>query len=165
VNIAGIINFPPLMETVFDLPFALALFTQAIAWIYIYLVLRQFDTKKLILPFIIATLAFTILFYFSPAWHVSKFSAEGLYNIIDTVIEAFLFVFLLLAIYHAENYHIKFIALGYLIVIVSDFMIRCLEVYNLLIPGTSLETTWVLGLLLFAVGLARLRKQQNIQLT
>lgn len=168
LNIMGIDTFPSLVETVFDLPFAAFLLLQTFAWFLIFKKVyhkSKYHLKGLILlPFLISGITVLLTFFLMPAWKVNFSSTEGIYNIIDTLLEVISFALVIICLFSARDKKITLLASGYLIVIASDFVIRFAEVEKVLFPGSPIETTWVLGLLLFAIGLANIKKQSYFNL-
>lgn len=137
----------------FEIPFILFLFFQALAWRHIFFM----DTEKAherqhYLPYI--TLAFLIFFVFVCIfpWKISYFSKLGIYQLIDTFLEGIGFVLAALCLARSQNNPVRFLSIGYLLIISSDLLIRH-EVISGLIPSFSpFETTWSLGLLLMCLG-------------
>ena len=157
LNILGINQFSPFIETVFDLPFALFLLFQAIGWFLIFNIIYHKNKPYLhgisMLPFIASGLIILLSFFLLPDWQVQLISMQGVYNITDTLLEVVAFPFVVIALFSAKDKRIALLASGFLIIIASDFIIRFAEVESMLLPGSILETTWVLGLLMFTAGL------------
>jgi len=157
LNILNANAFNPLIETIFDIPFALFLFFQLIAWVKLFQVMHTNQPicikQNCYLPFAFSILIILLSFFLLPSWKINRLSVEGFFNILDTLLEVSAFSLLVICLFSAKDKIITLLSSGFLIVIASDFVIRYTEVEQKLFPGSPLETTWVLGLLLFSLGL------------
>jgi hypothetical protein len=165
LNIFGIVSFSVMVETIFDLPFTGFLLLQTISWALIFKVTYSENALKLkkliLLPFLLSGAVILLTFFFLPSWKVSPLSIEGIYNITDTFLEVASFGFVVISLFSAKNKNLALLASGYLIIIASDFIIRFAEIEKVLFPGSALETTWVLGLILFFAGLYKIKNLDN----
>lgn len=147
------VNYFNKANSFFEIPFILFLFFQAFAWKQIFFM----DTEKIqgrqhYLPYItLATLIFFVFVCIFP-WKISYFSKLGIYQLIDTFLEGIGFVLAALCLARSQKNPVRFLSIGYLLIISSDLLIRH-DVISGLIPSFSpFETTWSLGLLLICVG-------------
>lgn len=168
LNIFGIRSFSFFIESIFDLPFTAFLLLQTIVWGLIFKVLFQKNNqnfnKLIFLPFLLSGVIIFLTFLLLPSWEVSPLSAEGLYNILDTTLEVISFGFVVIILFSAKGRSLALLASGYLIIIASDFIIRFAEVENVLFPGSALETTWALGLLIFLFGLINIKNSNQFNI-
>lgn len=168
LNILGIRNFSLKLESSFDLPFTAFLLLQSIAWSLVFKIIYNESKQHLkiliALPFFLSGAVILLTFLFLPTWQVNPLSVEGIYNISDTLLEVISFGFVVICLFSARDKNITLLASGYLIIIASDFIIRFAEVEKVLFPGSALETTWILGLMLFASGLYKINISNNINI-
>jgi len=141
-------------DSLFDIPFTVFLFFFMIAWFSMFM--REGDIKAggsgNYIPYVLASVIIFVAFVFGVNWKVKYSSAIGLYQIIDTLFEVIGFLFASFCFVRAKKLWIKYISVGYLIIIGSDFIIRYSVVKNNIITINPLETTWVLGLSLVVLG-------------
>lgn len=152
LNILGIDIFHPLVESLFDIPFLLFLTLQLLGWAIIF---RGIERKNILtnLPFIYSCFMIIAAFVLFPTWKINFLSVEGVFNLADTVLEAITFAFVINILFVAKDRRLLLLCFGYLILIASDFSIRFAEVGDHLFAGSTMEATWVLGLMLTALGL------------
>jgi len=142
------------VDSLFDIPFAVFLLLYMLAWCSMFMKMGNSKTGKSVnyLPYILASIIIFVAFVFGISWKVKYSSVIGVYQIIDTLFEAIGFLFASFCFVLAKKLWIKYISVGYLIVIGSDFIIRYSVVKNNIITINPLETTWVLGLSLVILG-------------
>ena len=80
--------------------------------------------KKFYLPNIVLSILLLIIFIFGIPWKIDYFSVVGLFQSLDTFIEASSFALATICLARSKNKVLHFIAIGYLIIISSDFVIR-----------------------------------------
>ena len=139
----------------FEIPFALFLLLQLIVMAYTILLNKKSGTRRktLYIPNIILSLLMFMMFMFGVPWKVSYFSAVGLFQLVDTIFEAVGFTLATICLARAKSQLIRFITIGYLIIVSSDFIIRYYIVSGSIPYLSPFEITWVLGLLIICTGL------------
>lgn len=144
-----------LIISLFDIPFALFLFFQLLAWGLIFCAHKEktINEKKMsYLPYMMVSFLMFIMFLFGVQWRIQYFSVLGFFQVLDTVLEVVGFSLVTIYLARAKVLQVRFVALGYLLIVSSDFIIR----YNIVsgfIPSLSpFEATWMLGLLLICLG-------------
>lgn len=150
-------HFSPKVEAMFDIPFLVFLIFQAIAWCVVVIMIQHKNRKVMgigaYIPLIISSIIIFITFVLLPGWRVHFSSIEGIFNIADTLIEIVAFIFAGIALFASEDRELGFLTSGFLLIIASDFFIRFAEVENSLFPSNWFESMWVLGLIVFVLGL------------
>ena len=163
VNIISV-NLTRLTDSLFDIPFAVFLFLQAIAWFMLFNSVEQFKKTNFFcyVPYLIAATIIFGVFVFGFKWKVNYFSLMGGYQLIDTLLEAIGFIFASFCLSRAKELWVKYLSIGYLFIIGSDFVIRYSVIQKNIIPGNLMETFWVLGLMLIVLGFFYPESKQNI---
>jgi len=153
-----------IIVTLFDVPFAVFLLLQLIVWANLILINRNPVTngrKTFYIPNIILSVLMFIMFMFGIPWKINYFSAIGLFQSIDTIFEVCGFALATICLARAKGKLIKFLTIGYLIVVSSDFIIRYYVVSGSIPYLSPFESTWVLGLLIIFVGCSLSLNQKN----
>jgi hypothetical protein len=154
VNISQIERVSVWVDSVWDIPFLGFLFLQALVWCLLFF--NDFEIKEtgllIYIPYTLVGLIIFFSFMFALSWQINYFSILGLYQIMDTVLEVFGFIFASFCLIRSSNACIKYLSTGYLLIISSDLIIRSSVVTLTLKPGNLLEATWVFGLLLVIMG-------------
>lgn len=141
--------------TLFDVPFALFLFLQLTVWANLIIINKNSVANKRMtfyVPNIILSLLMFTMFMFGIPWKIDYFSTIGLFQSIDTILEVIGFALATICLARAKGQLIKFLTIGYLIVVSSDFIIRYYVVSGSIPYLSPFESTWVLGLLIICVG-------------
>ncbi|HZW61794.1 MAG TPA: HAMP domain-containing sensor histidine kinase [Candidatus Babeliales bacterium] len=144
-----------IIVTLFDVPFALFLFLQLVVWANLILLNKNIVTngkKTFYIPNIILSALMFIMFMFGIPWKINYLSAIGLFQSIDTILEVSGFALATICLARAKGQLIRFLTIGYLIVVSSDFIIRYYVVSGSIPYLSPFESTWVLGLLIICVG-------------
>src|SRR3990167_4349390 len=142
-----------LIVTLFDVPFALFLLLQLIVWAYLILLNQNVVSKKTFyIPNVILSTLLFVMFMFGIPWKINYFSAIGLFQSIDTILEVSGFALATICLARSKGQLIRFLTIGYLIVVSSDFIIRYYVVSGSIPYLSPFESTWVLGLLIICVG-------------
>lgn len=92
------------------------------------------------------------MFIFGVKWEIEYFSVKGAFQTIDTVLEVIGFSMATLCLSRAQNFLVRFTSIGYLLVVASDFIIRYHVISGEVPYLSSLESIWVLGLILMSMG-------------
>lgn len=162
VNILGITNFTNIIDSIFDVPFLIFLFLLLFVLIVVFLKAQLSKDKMTVfmayLPMTIIALIILAAFFFSINWGVYSFSLISVYIIIETVLQAISFVFALLCLSITVNKPIRYILVGYLVIIASDFLIHSYVLSNTLKPRSFLDAVWSLGSVLILFGFYGLLK-------
>ncbi len=164
LNLTNIKYIDPSLFSLFDFPFLSFLFFQIIAWIWIITLNsgEKIKTKKFFhVPYVIVSLLLFVIFMFGVSWKIEYFSQIGIFQIIDTALEVIGFALVTICLARAKSKLVRFVGTGYLIVVSSDFIIRYQVVSGRIPYLSSLETTWVLGLLLICLGMYRTKRSNK----
>jgi signal transduction histidine kinase len=142
------------MDALFDVPFALSLLFYTIAWGSLFFNAGSGAIKeaKNYIPYVLASIVIFFTFVFGINWKIEYFSLIGWCQIIDTFLEALGFLFASFCFVRAKKIWVKYISVGYLLVIGADFVIRYGVIENNIVLDNPLETMWVLGLILMTLG-------------
>lgn len=140
--------------SLFDVPFALFLLFQLIAWGWILFANKEMRTKtgKSTKPYAIVSILMFAMFMFGIPWKIEHFSTLGIFQSIDTALEVTGFYLATICLARAKTRLIRFTAIGYLLIVSSDFVIRYHVVSGIIPYLSPLESTWVLGILLICLG-------------
>ncbi len=153
-----------IIATLFDLPFALFLFLQLLVWTYLLKLNKNvvsYGKKILYIPNIVLSSLLFLLFTFGISWKIDYFSAIGLFQLIDTILEVSGFALATICLARSKGLLIRFLTIGYLIVVSSDFIIRYYVVSGIIPYLSPFESTWVLGLLIICLGYYLSLKNNN----
>lgn len=157
LNIQNKIQFHYFMENLFEIPFLLFLTLQLTAWFRMFLLMKNkeapYSKTIFYIQFAIGCLVMFCIIIFVPLWQVKYTPATGFYMLTNTLIELLAFVFVTFSLGSSTNKNMRLIAIGFLTIMASDFIIRFNEVANNLYPGSPFEVIWILGLMLTACGL------------
>ncbi|MBN2689295.1 MAG: hypothetical protein JXR42_01645 [Gammaproteobacteria bacterium] len=155
LNIHRITAFGIATDSLWDVPFAIFLTLQALAWGVLFFQNSKIMAKKfsVYIPYLIVGVTIFCIFTYGINWKINQLSTLGWYENIDTMMEALGFIFASFCLIQSRENGIKYLATGYLLVISSDFIIRYSVVTASLQPGNPMETTWTLGLLIMILGL------------
>lgn len=145
----------PIVVSLFDVPFGLFLLLQLIAWGWIIFLNKEEETKSdksSHIPYVIVSILMFIMFMFGVRWKIEHFSLLGIFQVLDTTLEVMGFALATICLARAKTQIIRYSTIGYLLIVSSDFIIRYHVVTGLIPYLSSLEATWVLGLLLICLG-------------
>lgn len=155
-----------IVDSLYDIPFIFFLFFQVAAW---FIVLK--NTKKILLspkkfilfhmPYIIMSILILSIFLFGIHWKVQYLTVTGVYQVIDTFLEAIGFCLATICITRSKSNFLKLLGIGYLVIISSDFIIRSEVINNVIIVDNFFESTWILGLLISMVSFIAFYKEEK----
>lgn len=158
----------PTNDVLFDTPFLFYLLFNASAW---YILGKgnedEFEsrlTNVTFLPYITVSITIFTLFVFGANWKINYFSVIGVYQILDTMLEALVFSFVSFCLIRAKELWLKSMAVGTLIIISSDFIIRSSVVENSIKTVSPIEIMWMFGLVLIILSFF-LKKVMEIQIS
>jgi len=117
--------------------------------------------KSTYTPYAIVSILMFTMFMFGIPWKIEHFSALGIFQAIDTTLEVIGFSLATICLARAKSQLIRFSAIGYLLIVSSDFVIRYHVVSGLIPYLSPLEATWVLGILLICLGLFLIRNNEK----
>lgn len=150
LNVQYFINF----NSFFEIPFLLFLIFQLLAWAAIFFSKNQGDNKmSLFLPYLSLSILIFLMFIFGIPWKINYLSLLGIYQLLDTVFEVAGFTLATACLARTQNIEVYSTAIGYLIIISSDILIRHNVVSGTIPVLNPFETTWILGLLSMISGL------------
>jgi signal transduction histidine kinase len=155
LNLYGFKYENPTLDTLFDIPFAVFLFFQLVVWGSLLLINVKKENDKInifhITNIVLAGLLFTI-FMFGIPWKIKYFSVVGIFQTIDTILEVCGFSLATMCLARSRSQLVRFLTIGYLIIISSDFIIRYSVVSGLIPYLSPFESTWILGMLMICIG-------------
>lgn len=161
LNIRGMNSYGILIDSIFDIPFILFLLLQSIAWIIVSVKNKTTLSISYYLPSIFISSIMLSIFIFIIPWKINHFSILGLYQSIDTILEAIGFAAAIVCLSRSKNIAIFNISIGYMLIISSDLMIRSGVIQNDVKLLSPLETTWTLGLILMCSGFFLFQKEKQ----
>lgn len=156
----------PIVVSLFDVPFAIFLLFQVITWAWILFANKEVSlkaSKSSYIPYVIVSLLMFIMFMFGISWRIKYFSLVGLFQLIDTFFEVIGFALATICLARGKTRFIRFTTIGYLLIISSNFIIRYHVVSGIVPYLSSLEATWILGLLLMCLGFFLDRDNRDIK--
>lgn len=153
------------IDSLFDVPFAVFLFFYMLGWFSIFIKEKDVKMRKIesYIPYVLASAIIFVVFVFGVNWKVRYSSMIGFYQIADTLFEVIGFLFASFCYIGAKKLWIKYISIGYLVVIGSDLIIRYSVVKNSIISIHPLEATWVFGLLMIVLGFFFLKEGEKME--
>lgn len=155
LNIQQLSTITNFQDSLFDIPFIFFLFFQNCAWGIIFFK-RTTKWKPIsffnYIPYIIVAWIVFFGFVYGIHWKIQYFSILGIYQIVDTLLEVAGFLLAAFCLARAATHWLKYVAVGYLLIVATDFLIRYNVVEQLRLNFNPFETTWVLGLLFIAGG-------------
>ena len=143
------------MMLFFEIPFSAFLFFQQMAFGYIITFNNDTVTSKIkvaYMPYITASFLIFIAFMFGVSWKINYFSFVGFFQFIDTIFEAVGFTWAIICLARANTWTIRFIAVGYLLIVSSDLIIRYHVISGVISYLNIFELLWILGLLSMCIG-------------
>ena len=155
LNIYNFSYINPFIASLFDVPFAIFLFLQLVGWLKIFLADKKVISGKnniSLLPYIIISSMLFLMFMFVINWQIEYSSMIGLFQAVDTMLEVLGFALVTSCLARERSDFVCYSALGYLLIVSSDFIIRYHVVSGMIPYLSSLEMVWILGLALFCVG-------------
>lgn len=163
VNILGITNYSGILASLFDIPFIGFLISQFLIWFFIFLKTKPIQNKhnffaSYLSIFIIILIVFTIFFLANLTWKVPVFSLLGLYRLLQAVFQVTGFLFALLCLAIAIDKQIRFLSIGYLIIISCSFFAQLSHLTQSMLPASMVEVIWSLGLLSIIFGLINMKR-------
>lgn len=161
-NIYGISNPSILISSLYEVPLLLFLFLQTSVWYIFFKEINKKNRHKLqthkfiYIPFIASSLLVIAIFLYFADWKIARTSAEGLYQLADVFIEALGFSLVSIFLGASKNKYISSIAIGFLIIVCANYMIRLPVVALATSQNSPYEFTWIIGQLFIFYGLSKL---------
>ncbi len=162
-NVLNVSNPSLLLSSAFEIPFLSFLCLQAWVWWQLFSEANSNskpDKKPMLVygSFIASLLLMIVTFVYFADWKIDRFSGEGLYQLADVLAEAAGFALVSIYLGTSRNKYFSCIAIGFLIIVCSNYMIR-LPVISLGSKQNSpFEFTWILGQLLVFYGHTRFKQ-------
>lgn len=153
MNIINVAYFNE-VNSFFEIPFIFFLLFQVIAWGVIFFIDDAGHNEKryAYFPYLTVSIFIFFTFVYIVPWKIHYLSKLGLYQLVDTVLEVTGFSLSALCLTRSKDNPIRFLSMGYLLIISSDLLIRY-DVVSGIIPVLNIfETTWIFGLLFMASG-------------
>lgn len=165
-NILGICNPSIFLSSLYEVPLLLFLCLQGWFWWELFFGTNTDKERKKIplltyVPFIISSLIIITIFIYSADWKINRLSSEGLYQFADIVIEAADFALVSICLVTSGNKNLSCIAIGFLIIVCSNYMIRLPVVALATAQNSPFEFTWITGQLLVFYGLSNFKKEST----
>lgn len=153
-----------LIESLFDIPFAIFLFCQMTIWAYI--LMKDQDNKQKVskwfyLSYVIISICLFTIFMFAIDWKIKFTSMIGMFQLIDTVLEVIGFTLAAICLARASTLFVRYLSVGYLLVVASDFIIRYHVISKTIPYLSSLEMVWMLGILIICIGQLSALKEKD----
>jgi len=145
----------PVINLFFEIPFALFLLVQFDGWLSILFLNQNANDKNktfTYLPYAILFIITVDIFIFCVRMKIDYHSLMGIFQIIDSTLEVAGFALATICLTRASTSLIRFMGIGYLMIVSSDFIIRYYVISGLIPYLNSFEITRVLGLLLICIG-------------
>lgn len=157
------VSLTPFVDTLFDIPFAIFLFFMMTAWAYLFSMSEKGKKYKALhyAPYFLSAAVIFSAFMFGIHWKINYFSTIGSYQVIDTVFEAIGFLFASFCLIRAKESWVRFLAVGYLLVMLADILIRYTVVVSSVQIVNPFECLWILGLAFVATSFFLLKKQKG----
>lgn len=150
--------------SLFDFPFAFFLIFQVLAWGWIVFFNQENKYWKNIwqyFPYVLTSVLIFLMFTFLIPWRLEYFSLVGSFQSLDTFLEVVGFALVATALARARTPMLRYFAVGYLLIISSDLIIRYHVIGGLTPYLSSFEPTWVLGLFFWVLGVFTSNHQDN----
>ena len=157
VNIYGITSFSNALNSFINIPFIVFLILQLIIWSSFFtraiVEQKNKNTFLLSIPIVVTTLIVFVMFLRGNSIDDAQlFSLLGLYTILEIVLQLLNFIFVTLTLCVTQDKPIRFVGIGFLLIIGSASIEQLNTVMRILKPISVIETLWVLGLLFMAFG-------------
>lgn len=157
VDVLGTTRFTNVVNFAIYVPFLGFLVLQTMIWAIIFLKAKPTKNKKIIfvsyLPIAITVLAIFVIFLLGRLiWKMQAFSFLGLYTTLDAVLQMLSFAFAVLCLSVAANKQIRYISVGYLVIVSCAFIVQLNTLAQALEPRAFIEPMWSLGVLLMVLG-------------
>ncbi|MBL4648068.1 MAG: hypothetical protein JKY13_03850, partial [Gammaproteobacteria bacterium] len=147
-----------------DAPFTIFLLIQTVFWIVLFIKSGVSSKNSFFhyLSFSLAGAIIFVVFIFGIRWKMSYFSTIGLYQTFDTLLESIGFIFVSFCLIRSNTLWIKYLSIGYLVLISTDLLLRYDVIEKLSLFNSSLETIWALGLVIVLLSLIFLIKKRRL---
>jgi len=162
-NVFNISNPTIFMASFFEIPFLIFLCLQAWIWWELFAEANAGNKSKgmpilAYAPFIVSSLLVIAIFVYFADWKIDRLSGEGLYQLADILAEAAGFALVSICLGTSGNKAFSSIAIGFLIIVCSNYMIRLPVVALATTQNSPFEFTWIVGQLLIFSGLLTIKK-------
>lgn len=159
-NVLNISNPTTFIASFFEIPFLSFLCLQA--WLWWELFSESNTNKRMPLlayaPFMVSALLVITIFIYFAGWKIDRLSGEGLYQLADIFAEAVGFALVSISLGTSSNKAFSSIAIGFLVIVCSNYMIRLPVVALATTQNSPYEFSWIAGQLLVFYGLSRLKQ-------
>ena len=147
----------------FETPFIIFLFVADMILLNIYLSdrLRPKIMALYLIPVVTISIFLGSIFIFAIDWKIKYTSVLGIYQILDTLLEAFGFFLASFFLMVTNKPWLKMGSSGYLIIIAADLIIRCGSVLDLPPTIHDVEPAWILGSLIIVRGVYLFATKKN----
>lgn len=141
--------------SIYNLLYLGYLLLQMGVWASILSIFKSHERRFVFLciPVTVIMLVVFFVYIFTVQWNPSKFTLIGFYDGLGEIFELFGFVAAALCLVTARNWGIKYIALGYAIIIAAGFIADFKLFSQAYGSGSIIETLWVLGPIVVINGL------------
>ncbi len=162
-NIFDISNPSTFISSLYEIPFLSFLCLQTWVWWELFAEANVDNKRKRMpllaySPFIASSLLVITIFIYFADWKIGRFSGEGLYQLADILAEAAGFALVSICLGTSGNKALSCIAIGFFVIVCSNYMIRLPVVALATTQNSPFEFTWIAGQLLVFYGLSRLKK-------
>ncbi|MCC2624783.1 MAG: kinD [Burkholderiales bacterium] len=144
------------LSSLYQVPFLVSLVCHNIAWMII--VAPVIDLKKgqkLVyhIPIFIMGVIVLTIFIFAFGVNTDTFSLSAAFRLFDTILEIIGFILVSICFVATNITPIRFLATGFLLVIICDLILKINFVYLTLGPNNLMDVGWVMGLMFMSAGL------------
>ncbi|MEO8400518.1 MAG: HAMP domain-containing sensor histidine kinase [Gammaproteobacteria bacterium] len=165
-NILNISNPSAVIASLYEIPLLAFLCLQASLWWRLFAEANVNMRKKrtpihAYAPFITSSLLVIGIFVYFADWKIDRLSSEGLYQLADILVEAAGFALVSICLGTSKNKPLSCIAMGFLIIVFSNYMIRLPVLTLAAIQNSPFEFTWIGGQLLVFYGITHLNEDTS----
>ncbi len=165
-NILGICNPSIFVSSLYEVPLLLFLCLQGWFWWKLFSETNSDNEEKKMplltyAPFIISSLIIVAIFIYFADWKIDRLSGAGLYQFADILVEAVDFALVSICLGTSRNKALSCVAIGFLVIVCSNYMIRLPVVFLATTQNSPFEFTWIAGQLLVFYGLSSFKKENT----
>lgn len=166
INILGITYFNSVINFAVYVPFLFFLALQLFIWACIFFKGTYTHSQDSLfysyLPIIIIIPIVFVLSFITELIHKPYlFSTLGFYTLLDAILQILNFIFVLLCLSLAIDRKIRYIAIGYLLIMTEAFFVQTNTLVQKLTPRSFLEILWIFGLFLIIFGFYKMKQNSN----
>lgn len=150
-------NSSLLVESLIAIPFFIFIIFQTIGWIKILTPIINIKNNGkrsyLYVPIILMGIIILTIYISAYSSKIYPFSWAVFYKIISTILEVTSFVIVSICFAAAKIPHIRYLATGYLVILVCDMVLKINFIYHSMGPNNFADISWGFGLMVLSIGL------------